>query len=103
MTPAFWILVAAFTAMRSAARAARAGLGRWGAAIAGALRRRRRAKVMIVADEYLNEYTGLTRAELDQIFRDPVWSKRSAGLDAAARAAKASLDRAIERAAHYPL
>jgi len=81
MTPTFWILVGILARLRAALPALRTRLARWRVRAARALRLRRRARVVVVADEYLREYTGLTRADLEQAFRDPVWSRRSAGLE----------------------
>ncbi len=71
MTPAFWIWIALFTAAGAAAAAARRLLARARARLSGALRPRRRAWVVAITDEYLHEYTGLTREDLERTFREP--------------------------------
>jgi len=100
MTPMFSIWISAFAAAGRAARTAGVRLAQWGAHFVHGLRERRRAKVKVVGDEYLHEYTGLTRADLDWAFRDPVWSRRSAGLD---RPMTAHERRLSEKAVYYPL
>ncbi len=84
MTPVFWLMAAIVAGVRAALAASWPRLVRAHSRASQVLRARRRAKVVIVAQEYLPEYTGLTRAELDQVFKAP-HRKRGAPCRSAAR------------------
>jgi hypothetical protein len=71
MTPAFWIFALILAAARSAFSRLRGRLARWRVRISRTLHPRPRAKVVLVTDAYLHEYTGLTRADLERAFGDP--------------------------------